>query len=183
MATLAGVAGLPPIVGAFAAGVVLDPVHYRPLLERGERRIDELLFPINTLIVPVFFVLMGLRVDLKSFTSSGGIAFAMVITAAAVIGKQVCGLGVLERGVDRIAVGVGMIPRGEVGLIFAGIGATLLLNGRPVFSQSTLSALIFMVMLTTLVTPPLLKLVFGRKGRPGGMAEPEAPAESGVAEL
>lgn len=165
LATLAGVIGMAPIVGAFAAGVVLDPVHYRPFLERGERRIDELLFPINTLIVPVFFILMGLRVDLRSFAQGGAIALAAAITAAAVIGKQACGLGVLERGVDRIAVGVGMIPRGEVGLIFAGIGASLMLRGRPLFSATTFSALVFMVMLTTLVTPPLLKVVFARKAR------------------
>lgn len=165
VATLAGVAGLAPIVGAFAAGVVLDPVHYRPFTERGERRVDELLFPINTLIVPVFFVLMGLRVDLKSFASPAVLGFAGLITAAAIISKQVCGLGVLEKGVDRIAVGVGMIPRGEVGLIFAGMGATLRLDGKPLFSPTTFSALVFMVMLTTFLTPPLLKVVLARKRR------------------
>ena len=165
VATLAGVSGLAPIVGAFAAGVVLDPVHYRPFTERGERRVDELLFPINTLIVPVFFVLMGLRVDLKSFASPAVLGFAGLITAAAIISKQVCGLGVLEKGVDRIAVGVGMIPRGEVGLIFAGMGATLLLDGKPLFSPTTFSALVFMVMLTTFLTPPLLKVVLARQRR------------------
>lgn len=165
VATLAGTVGLAPIVGAFAAGVVLDPVHYRPFTERGERRVEELLFPINTLIVPVFFVLMGLRVDLKSFASPQVLGFAGLITAAAILGKQVCGLGVLEKGVDRITVGVGMIPRGEVGLIFAGMGATLLLNGKPLFSPTTFSSLVFMVMLTTFLTPPLLKMVLARKRR------------------
>jgi Kef-type K+ transport system membrane component KefB len=168
VSTLAGVVGLAPIVGAFAAGVVLDPVHYRPFLERGERRVEELLFPINTLIVPVFFVLMGLRVDLKSFASPEVMGFAALVTAAAIIGKQICGLGVLEKGLDRIAVGVGMIPRGEVGLIFAGMGASLMLGGKPVFSPTTFSALVFMVMLTTFLTPPLLKLTLGRKVKAGG---------------
>jgi len=163
VSTLAGLVGLAPIVGAFAAGVVLDPVHYRPFLERGERRVEELLFPITTLIVPVFFVLMGLRVELRSFASAPVLGFALVITAAAIVGKQVCALGVLDRGVDRLAVGVGMIPRGEVGLIFAGMGSTLLLNGRPLFSPTTFSALVFMVMLTTFLTPPLLKAVLGRR--------------------
>lgn len=163
LATLAGVVGLAPIVGAFAAGIVLDPVHYRPFLERGERRIEDLLFPINTLIVPVFFVLMGLRVDLRSFASVQGLGLALAITAVAVAGKQICGLGVLERGVDRLAVGVGMIPRGEVGLIFAGMGTRLLYQGRPLFSPATFSALVFMVMLTTFLTPPLLKAAIGRR--------------------
>lgn len=165
VATLAGFAGLAPIVGAFAAGVVLEEVHYKPFLERGERSVQELLFPLTTLVVPVFFVLMGFRVDLRGFSSPAVLAFAGLITLVAVIGKQVCGFGVLERGVDRLAIGVGMIPRGEVGLIFAGLGSTLLLHGHPILSQTTFSALVLMVMLTTLITPPLLKGAFERKGQ------------------
>jgi Na+:H+ antiporter len=162
VATLAGLVGLAPIVGAFAAGVVLEEVHYQPFLERGERKVEELLFPITTLIVPVFFVVMGIRVDLRSFASPVVLTFAALITLVAIVGKQICGLGVLERGIDRLAIGVGMIPRGEVGLIFAGLGSTLILQGRPVLSQTTFSALVLMVMLTTFITPPLLKLVFER---------------------
>lgn len=163
LATLAGLAGLAPIVGAFAAGVVLEEVHYQPFLERGERKVQELLFPLTTLVVPVFFVLMGFRVDLRSFSSMAVLGFSALITAAAVIGKQICALGVLERGVDRLAIGVGMIPRGEVGLIFAGLGSTLMLQGHPVLSQTTFSALVLMIMLSTFITPPLLKAVFERK--------------------
>jgi len=169
VSALSGWIGLAPIVGAFAAGVVLDEVHYKPFLERGERRVEELLFPITTVIVPVFFVMMGFNVDLKSFASPAVLGFAALITVVAVIGKQVCGFGVLERGVDRLVVGVGMIPRG--GLILAGLGASLILQGQPVLSRTTFSALILMVMLTTLLTPPLLKLAFERKGR---QALPEA---------
>ncbi len=163
LATLAGLAGLAPIVGAFAAGVVLEEVHYKPFLERGERKVQELLFPLTTLVVPVFFVLMGFRVDLRSFSSLAVLGFAGLITGVAVIGKQICALGVLERGVDRLAVGVGMIPRGEVGLIFAGLGSTMMLQGHPLLSQTTFSALVLMIMLTTFITPPLLKAVFERK--------------------
>jgi Na+:H+ antiporter len=163
LATLAGLAGLAPIVGAFAAGVVLEEVHYQPFVERGERKMQELLFPLTTLVVPVFFVLMGFRVDLHSFSSLAVLGFAGLITVVAVIGKQICALGVLERGVDRLAIGVGMIPRGEVGLIFAGLGSTLMLQGHPVLSQTTFSALVLMIMLTTFITPPLLKAVFERK--------------------
>ena len=163
VAILAGLVGLAPIVGAFAAGVVLEEVHYQPFLERGERRLNELLFPINTLIVPVFFVLMGLRVDLREFASPVVLEFAGLITLVAVIGKQACGLGVLEGGVDRLTIGVGMIPRGEVGLIFAGMGSTLMLAGKPVLSRAVYSALVLMVVLTTFLTPPLLKVVFNRR--------------------
>ena len=79
------------------------------------------------------------------------------LTAVAWIGKQVCSLGVLERGVNRLAVGLGMVPRGEVGLIFASVGATLTIAGRPVITPEIYSAAVIMVILTTLVTPPLLQ--------------------------
>ena len=163
VAAISGFVGLAPIVGAFAAGIVLEEVHYHPFRERGERKVEELLFPITTLIVPVFFVMMGFRVDLKSFASPAVLGFAALITLVAIAGKQICGLGVLERGLDRLAIGVGMIPRGEVGLIFAGMGATLTLAGKPILSPTTFSALVLMIMLTTFITPPLLKMVFERK--------------------
>jgi len=166
LAGIAAMAGLAPIVGAFAAGVVLEEVHYRPFLERGERRVQELLFPITTLAVPVFFVLMGLRVDLRGFASPAVVGFAALIALAAILGKQVCGLGVLERGVDRVVIGVGMIPRGEVGLIFAGLGGTLALAGKPVLTPAVFSALVLVIMLSTFLTPPLLKMAFERHNKP-----------------
>lgn len=176
VAALAGFAGLAPIVGAFAAGVVLEEAHYQEFVDRGELRLGELLFPINTLLVPVFFVLMGLRVDLRSFAAPGVLGFAALITGVAIIGKQICGLGVLERGVDRLVIGVGMIPRGEVGLIFASLGSTLMLHDQAVLSKTTFSALVLMVMLTTFITPPLLKFAFDRKGKLPGI-ENGNPAE------
>ena len=163
VAGLAELVGLAPIVGAFCAGVVLEEVHYRPFRERGERKVEELLHPITTLIVPVFFVFMGFRVDLKSFAHPAVLGFAGLITFVAVLGKQICGLGILERGIDRIVVGVGMIPRGEVGLIFAGLGSSLMLQGKPVLSPTVFSSLVLMVMLTTFITPPLLKAAFERR--------------------
>jgi len=163
VAAISGFVGLAPIVGAFAAGIVLEEVHYHPFRERGERKVEELLFPITTLIVPMFFVMMGFRVDLKSFASPMVLGFAALITLVAIAGKQICGLGVLERGIDRLAIGVGMIPRGEVGLIFAGMGATLTLAGKPILSPTTFSALVLMIMLTTFITPPLLKMAFERR--------------------
>ncbi len=157
-AFLAGAVGLAPIVGAFAAGLVLDDVHYRDLQSRDhkQRSIPELLEPLSTFLVPVFFVLMGMRVDLSVFGVPGVLGFAAVLTLAAVIGKQVCAFGVLERGADRWAVGLGMIPRGEVGLIFASIGATLSIRGERVVDGAVFSAVVVMVALTTLMTPPLL---------------------------
>jgi Kef-type K+ transport system membrane component KefB len=158
LAWVAGRVGLAPIVGAFAAGLILEEAHYRDLLARDHKRrsLPELLEPLSSFLVPVFFVLMGMRVDLAAFGAPGVLGFAAVLTLAAVIGKQACSLGVLERGADRLAVGLGMIPRGEVGLIFAGIGSTLMLGGARVIDDEVFSAVVIMVALTTLVTPPLL---------------------------
>jgi Kef-type K+ transport system membrane component KefB len=154
---LADSVGLAPIVGAFTAGLILEDVHYRDLARKENTDLRHLLEPITALLLPVFFVLMGMRVDVRAFASLSGVAFAVVITAAAILGKQACSLVPAGSGVDRTLVGLGMIPRGEVGLIFAGIGATLILEGKPVVSQGVFSAAVIMVMLTTLATPPLLK--------------------------
>ena len=160
--------GLAPIVGAFAAGLVLDEVHYKPKDGRSERDLSDLLQPVSTVLVPIFFVLMGLKVDLRYFARLDILGFALVLTLAAIAGKQICGLGVVERGVNRVAIGIGMIPRGEVGLIFAGIGATLMLPSasgavEPVINSATFGAIVIMVIITTLVAPPGLKWSLARK--------------------
>jgi len=159
--------GLAPIVGALAAGLVLDEVHYQPSRARKERDLNDLLRPVSLVLVPVFFVLMGMKVDLRYFAQMDLLGFAFALTLAAVIGKQVCSLGVFERGTNRLAIGLGMIPRGEVGLIFAGIGTTLRLPGpagtpEPVVGAATFGAVVIMVIVTTLVTPPLLKWALAR---------------------
>src|SRR3989440_12343316 len=116
MAWVSSLVGLAPIIGAFAAGLVLDEVHFEPFARRGERTLEELLAPVGALLVPVFFVLMGMKVDLRVFARPEVIGFALALTAAAVLGKQACALGT-GRGVNRLAVGAGMMPRGEVSLI------------------------------------------------------------------
>lgn len=162
---IAGEVGLAPIVGAFAAGLILDEVQYQEFSHAGEHRIQELVSPIGTFLVPIFFVSMGMAVDLRTFGQVEILGFAAVLTLAAILGKQVCGLAIFEKGIDRLSIGLGMIPRGEVGLIFAGIGARLILNGEPVVSASTYSAVVIMVIVTTLVTPPVLKVSMLRLGR------------------
>ena len=168
LAWAAAEVGLAPIIGAFAAGLILDEVHYKPSGGRKERDLNDLLQPVSTVLVPIFFVLMGLKVDLRLFNRVEILGFAIVLTVAAIIGKQVCALGVLERGVNRVAVGLGMIPRGEVGLIFAGIGATLMLPSVtgvsvPVIDSAVFGAIVIMVIITTLITPLALKWALGRK--------------------
>ncbi len=161
VAGLAQAVGLAPIVGAFAAGLVLNESHFEGYTRLCARRFEEIVTPIGAVFTPVFFVYMGLRVDLHSFGSAKVVLFATALSVAAILGKQICGLGVFEKGVSRLGVGVGMIPRGEVGLIFASIGSSVMVAGAPVFSPDTYSAMVIMVMVTTLVTPPLLKPVLG----------------------
>jgi Kef-type K+ transport system membrane component KefB len=163
MAYLAKIIGLAPIVGAFAAGLILDEVHFIDFSGKGEQTLEDLLKPIAAFLVPIFFVYMGMRVDLTSFANTAILGFALALTAVAIIGKQACSLGVMfERGTNKLLVGLGMIPRGEVGLIAASIGAKMKINGVPIIDKNTFSAVVIVVILTTLITPPVLKLVLSK---------------------
>jgi Kef-type K+ transport system membrane component KefB len=160
-AFLADRIGLAPIVGAFAAGMILSGINFNDIFTHEERKLQELLGPISAFLVPIFFIYMGMNVDLSTLGNVNVIFFALVLTIAAILGKQICSLaGVFERKINSWAIGVGMIPRGEVGLIFAGIGAKLQIDGVKVVSPDAYSAVIIMVMVTTLVTPPVLKTIF-----------------------
>jgi Kef-type K+ transport system membrane component KefB len=165
LAWLANAIELATIVGAFAAGLILDEVHFHQGRERQERPLEDLLQPIATVLVPIFFVRMGAEVDLASFGRVEVLGLAAVLTVAAVLGKLACAAGVVERGLDRLSVAVGMIPRGEVGLIFAAVGAQLMLGDRRVVSPGVFSALVVMVIVTTLVTPPVLAVTLRRGER------------------
>jgi Kef-type K+ transport system membrane component KefB len=162
---LATLVGLAAIVGAFAAGLILEGSHYADFVGRGERGLEDLISPISSFLVPIFFVLMGMRTDLHSFQQPGMLGLAAALTLAAVVGKQVCAFGVVGRGIDRLTVGIGMIPRGEVGLIFANIGLTLSLGGTRIIDQATFSAVVVMVIATTVVTPPALQWSLARTAR------------------
>jgi len=172
LAWLAHVVGLAPIVGAFAAGLVLEEGNYQEFARRGERTLPELVHPLASFLVPIFFVTTGMRIDLADFTHPSTLVFALVLTVVAIAGKQAAALGVVARGqpINRVAVGIGMIPRGEVGLIFANVGAALTVHGRPLVAPATFSALVIMVMITTVITPPLLKKSLGRPPASGGGA-------------
>jgi Kef-type K+ transport system membrane component KefB len=162
---LANVIGLAPIVGAFAAGLLLEETHYREFVDRGERSLEDLIHPIASFLAPIFFVLMGMHTDLRSLVRPEVLGLGAALTVAAIVGKQACSLGVLRKGTDRLSVGIGMIPRGEVGLIFANIGLALSIHGQPIIDRSTFSAVVMMVIVTTVITPPALKWSFSRLTR------------------
>ena len=150
---LANAFGLATVVGAFAAGLVLESFFDKELQGHSLR---DLLSPLESLIVPVFFVLMGMQVKWETLADRKIILIAAALTLAAILGKVVSGLG-CSRKLSRLTVGIGMMPRGEVGLIFAGMG-----KGLGVVSDAVFSAVVIMVMVTTLLTPPLLKLALQR---------------------
>jgi len=179
-AYLASLVGLAPIVGAFAGGLILKPVHFKKFenpkiveeLEevvhgsepRGsfvakikgiteshsEKHVEDFVDHLGHFFVPIFFVITGMQVKLEAFMDIKIVLLSLGIFVIASIGKIVAGLG-CGKGINKWVVGVGMIPRGEVGLIFANIGKSL-----GVMDENIFSAIVVVIMLTTLVTPPVL---------------------------
>ncbi len=189
LAWLAHAIGLAPIIGAFAAGVLLEPIFLRdfqapeivrelepvvarlpePEAARARAALDRyrdhhhahILEPLGHFLVPVFFVYTGMQVKLETLADPTVLAVALGITFAAIAGKVVAGLG--AGAANRWVVGWGMVPRGEVGLIFAAVGKQL-----GVVDDRLFSVIVAMVILTTLVTPPILAWLLSRPGnRPG----------------
>ncbi|HEY7654664.1 MAG TPA: cation:proton antiporter [Methylomirabilota bacterium] len=154
LATAAERIGLATIVGAFAAGLVLATTERRS-------HIEERIKPVADLLVPVFFVTVGMNVKpamLNPFAETGQLGIALLLTALALVSKLAAGLAVYRPGVRRWPVGVGMLPRGEVGLIFAGTGLA-----AGVIAQDLYSALVVAVMLTTFAAPPWLKALYRKR--------------------
>jgi Kef-type K+ transport system membrane component KefB len=161
---LSTVIGLAAIVGAFAAGLILEGVPFQEFLQEGEHSPEEMLHPISTFLVPLFFLYMGIKIELATLFRFEVIGLALALTFAAIIGKQACGLAALERGLNRLAIGLGMVPRGEVGLIFAGVGLKLKIGEQAILNDRVFAAILVMVIITTLLTPPLLQWSFSRHG-------------------
>jgi len=186
MAWLAHAVGLAPIIGAFAAGLLFEPVFLKefetpklvqdiePLLPAAvdaekmqkiravlarhtSHQHEHMLEPIGYFFVPVFFVLTGMQVDLTALADPQVVMVALGITVAAVVGKLVAGFAA-GKGMNPWLVGWGMVPRGEVGLIFAMVGKKL-----GVMSEAMFSVIVIMVILTTLLTPPILTILLRRQ--------------------
>ena len=186
MAWLAHAVGLAPIIGAFAAGLLFEPVFLKefetpklvqdiePLLPAAvnaekmqkiravlarhtSHQHEHMLEPIGYFFVPVFFVLTGMQVDLTALADPKVVMVALGITVAAIAGKLVAGFAA-GKGMNPWLVGWGMVPRGEVGLIFAMVGKKL-----GVMSEAMFSVIVIMVILTTLLTPPILTVLLRRQ--------------------
>jgi Kef-type K+ transport system membrane component KefB len=159
LAWLADVIGLAPIIGAFAAGVLIKE-EYFPIdaaTERDQATVESIMAPLEGLFAPVFFVMMGVQVDVSALLHGKVLLLGLALTAVAVLGKLLASLAV-RRSRDRLIVGIGMIPRVEVTLIVANIGL-----GMGVLNRNLFSVLILVVLLTVLLTPPLLKWAIERR--------------------
>lgn len=165
MAFIGNAIHLEAILGAFAAGLVLDETDAR-------NELDELIKPVADLLVPVFFVTVGARADLSVLNpmipeNRSGLLIAVFLLAVAIIGKVITGWVVFGiPDINRLAIGVGMVPRGEVGLVFAGIGTASGAIDKPLEV-----AIIIMVIMTTFLAPPFLRIAFGKTEEPPANAE------------
>jgi Kef-type K+ transport system membrane component KefB len=168
LSSIGAVIHLEAILGAFAAGLILAETDKR-------KELEEQILPIADMFVPIFFVVVGARTDvsvLNPFVPSNqeGLIIASFLVIVAIIGKVVTGLAVFgQPGINRLAIGVGMIPRGEVGLVFAGVGAT-----TGILDKSLNAAIIVMVIVTTFIAPPLLRIVFDQADEKIEEAKPKS---------
>ena len=167
LAWLANIAELATIVGAFAAGMILNSFFDK---EVGGTSLHDLLTPIESLVVPLFFVWMGIQVKLETIASKDVIIAGLALTVVAIVGKVAAGWGCPPR-MNRLAVGFGMMPRGEVGLIFAGIGRAIGVVGEGLFS-----AVVLLVMLTTVLAPIMLRITMGVNPNPSVKSVESGPA-------
>lgn len=146
---VATLAQLATIIGAFAAGIIIHDNYFDSKVGSAKKTLSirELVAPLEAILAPLFFMLIGIQVKLESFNDWHVLVMAFGLIFAAIVGKLLSGFGGSRKD-DRLLIGIGMLPRGEVGLIFAAIGRTL-----GVITDQLFSAIILMVIVTTLTAP------------------------------
>lgn len=168
LAWLAGLAGSAPIIGAFAAGLVLHPTAQRREIERATTTLGHF-------FVPIFFASVGAAVELRALSDPRALAIGGALVVVAILGKVAAGWAPLWWRGEKLLVGVAMVPRGEVGLIFAQMGLTTGAIGADLFG-----ALMLMVLVTTFVTPPALTRIARPAGAPDDASQ---PGDGGIDDL
>lgn len=151
-ANLAALAGLAPLIGAFIAGLLLDDVHFRVGATLQKHTFEELIRPISDILISIFFVGIGAQVQLQALANLHILTVIVVLTLVAVVSKAVAGYLARGDAFDQRGIGYGMIPRGEVGLVFAAFGLS-----QGVLCGDTYTAVVLVVLLTTIFGPALLK--------------------------
>lgn len=163
LAWIASSIQLATIIGAFTAGLILHDgffeKHHREYQHHEVYHIKNLMSPLESILAPLFFMLIGIQVKLETFMHLQVIYMALGLLVAAILGKLVSGYGA-DKHCDRLLVGIGMLPRGEVGLVFASIG-----RGLGVIGDDLFAAIILMVIVTTFIAPSLLKIRYQKDNR------------------
>lgn len=162
LAWLGNLAGLAPIVGAYAAGLILEPAHIQVLEAREEHTLEALVHPLVVTFAPIFFVLMGAKVDVLALLEPQTLLFAALLAGVGILGKYLAGF-VAGGKLRSSAIGWGMVPRGEVGLIFVATGSHLLLGGAPLLNSHVQASIVGALLLTTIVGPVGLGWVLRRQ--------------------
>ncbi len=158
LAWIATAVQLATIIGAFVAGILIHDSLFDSHrgVKSSEASVQSLIAPLEAILAPLFFVLIGIQVKLETFFNWHVVLIAAGLLVAAAAGKLLSGMGA-DRRDDRLLIGIGMLPRGEVGLVFASIGRTI-----GVISDELFSAIVLMVIVTTLIAPPWLKIRYAR---------------------
>jgi Na+:H+ antiporter len=151
-AQLASWAGLAPLIGAFVAGLLLDDVHFVLEKKMSKHRLEVMLRPISDVLLSIFFVGIGSQVQLETLADPRAVVLIAALLIIALLSKGLAGYASRRSGVDRLGIGIGMIPRGEVGLVFAAFALS-----HQIFDADTYSALVIVILLTTMAGPLLLK--------------------------
>ncbi|MFN8011134.1 MAG: cation:proton antiporter [Holophagaceae bacterium] len=176
LAWLGNLAGLAPIVGAYAAGLILEPAHIKDLEARELHSLEELVHPLVVTLAPLFFLLMGAKVDPVALVQPRTLLLGGVLALMGIAGKYVAGFGG-GKGLRAAVIGWGMVPRGEVGLIFVAAGAGLTLDGAPLLGPEVQAGVVAALLLTTLAGPVGLAWVLKRKPAAAAAAETDAGVE------
>ena len=167
-AWLAHSLGAPELLGGFAAGLALSRRFFLPFGialhtdERFAHRIEEQMKPIVHLFTPIFFVFVGLSLNLREIDWGSPFiwGFSLSLLVAAIVGKLVGALLIKEPWAERWVIGMAMIPRGEVGLIFAELGRI-----SDILSNEIYAGMVIVIALTTLMPPFVMKWFYGRYGK------------------
>jgi Kef-type K+ transport system membrane component KefB len=160
-AYLANQFGLATIVGAFCMGLILDDVHFKDF--HSSKTLEEYIQPLSMFLVPIFFVVTGLNVDVSVLQDPTVIYSSIALCLVAILSKLACGWAFPSKEkFSRILIGVGMIPRGEVGLIFASVGKSI-----GVVDDRLYAIAVIVVITTTLVTPPILAFLIDKLSKTG----------------
>jgi Kef-type K+ transport system membrane component KefB len=161
LAYLGSLVGLATIVGACAAGLILEPSHVRFMQERETHTLEEMMHPLVMTFAPLFFVLTGAMVKISALMQPKTLFLMAVLTIVGILGKYACGW-VAGGGLSAPVIGWGMVPRGEVGIIFVAVGRDIKIGGEAFLGPEIQAGVLGAILLTTILGPIGLAWVVNR---------------------